>query len=244
MQLITNQFSAEFGGHSAGVASMITKSGTNELNGSAFVMIRPGDLDAAPPLAPVKARRRTTSSSSAARSAARSSGTSVFYFGSYERRRERSQVVVTSPEAFGLVVPTPADEHQGHVKVDLRFSAKNSLGVRYNMVRWKKDNESGGLHLPGTGFIWDNNVDTVHGTFTVGRLGSVPQRSARPVLALHRPARREMRLRVDSARRLLDHAAATTSARGACCPRRPTTSRHDVAVDGQPHDEDRRVVHL
>jgi hypothetical protein len=33
------------------------------------------------------------------------------------------------------------------------------------MVRWKKDNESGGLALPGTGFMWDNNVDTVHGTF-------------------------------------------------------------------------------
>ena len=40
VQLITNQFSAEFGGHSAGVASMITKSGTNVLNGSTFVMIR------------------------------------------------------------------------------------------------------------------------------------------------------------------------------------------------------------
>ena len=34
------------------------------------------------------------------------------------------------------------------------------------MVRWKKDNESGGQNLPGTGFLWDNNVDTVHGTFT------------------------------------------------------------------------------
>ena len=31
------------------------------------------------------------------------------------------------------------------------------------MVRWKKDNESGGLNLPGTGFIWDNNVDTSTG---------------------------------------------------------------------------------
>ena len=53
VQLITNQFSAEFGGHSAGVASMITKSGTNEVKGSAFVMIRPGDWDAPPPLAPI-----------------------------------------------------------------------------------------------------------------------------------------------------------------------------------------------
>ena len=74
VQLITNQFSAEFGGHSAGVASMITKSGTNELNGSAFVMIRPGDWDARA-AADAGARRRTTSSSSAARSAARSSAT-------------------------------------------------------------------------------------------------------------------------------------------------------------------------
>ena len=74
--------------------------------------------------------------------------------------------IVTAAEANGLVVPTPADEHQGHAKVDVRFSNKNSLGVRYNMVRWNKDNEGGGLSLPGTGFIWDNNVDTVHGTFT------------------------------------------------------------------------------
>jgi hypothetical protein len=37
------------------------------------------------------------------------------------------------------------------------------------MVRWNKDNESGGLNLPGTGFIWDNNVDTVFGSFTTVR---------------------------------------------------------------------------
>src|SRR5262245_3892948 len=54
VQLITNQFSSEFGGHSAGVASMITKSGTNDVNGSLFVMIRPGQWDAAPPLSSVR----------------------------------------------------------------------------------------------------------------------------------------------------------------------------------------------
>ena len=164
VQLITNQFSAEFGGHSAGVASMVTKSGTNQLAGSAFVMIRPGDLDATPPLSPTKAPYNQQ----------QFGGTvggpllrdKVFYFGSYERRRERSQVVVTAVEAFGQVVPTPADEHQGHFKGDIRFSERDTLGIRYNMVRWSKDNESGGLNLPGTGFMWDNNVDTLHGTFT------------------------------------------------------------------------------
>ena len=163
VQLITNQFSAEFGGHSAGVASMITKSGTNDVSGSGFVMVRPGDWDARQPLSPVKTPYNQQ----------QFGGTiggplirdRVFYFGSYERRRERSSVTVTSREAFGTVVPTPADEHQGHFKGDVRFSEQNSLGVRYNMVRWKKDNESGGLNLPGSGFMWDNNVDTVHGNF-------------------------------------------------------------------------------
>jgi hypothetical protein len=163
VQLITNQFSAEFGGHSAGVASMVTKSGTNDVSGSAFVMVRPGDWDARQPLAPVKTPYNQQ----------QFGGTvggplvrdRVFYFGSYERRRERSSVTVTSRADFGAIVPTPADEHQGHFKGDIRFSEQNSMGVRYNMVRWKKDNESGGLNLAGTGFNWDNNVDTVHGNF-------------------------------------------------------------------------------
>jgi hypothetical protein len=170
VQLITNQFSAEFGGHSAGVASMITKSGTNVLSGSAFVMIRPGDLDAAPPLAPIVNGEKTKAPYNQQQFGGTVGGPLVtdraFYFGSYERRRERSQVVVTAVEALGQVVPTPADEHQGHVKVDVRFSQRDTLGLRYNMVRWRKDNESGGLNLPGTGFIWDNNVDTLHGNFT------------------------------------------------------------------------------
>jgi outer membrane receptor protein involved in Fe transport len=170
VQLITNQFSAEFGGHSAGVSSMITKTGTNQLAGSAFLMIRPGDLDAAPPLAPIVNGKKVKAPYNQQQFGGTAGGPiardRVFFFGSYERRRERSQVVVTAVEASGLVVPTPADEHQGHAKIDMRFSNRNSLGVRYNMVRWNKDNETGGLNLPGTGFIWDNNVDTVHGTFT------------------------------------------------------------------------------
>ena len=116
VQLITNQFSAEFGGHSAGVASMITKSGTNSVNGSAFVMIRPGDWDADAAAGADVEGARTTSSSSAAPLGGPIVQDKVFFFGSYERRRERSQVVVTSPEASGPVVPTPADEHQGHVQ--------------------------------------------------------------------------------------------------------------------------------
>lgn len=170
VQLITNRFSAEFGGHSAGVASMITKSGTNTLAGSVFAMARPGDLDAAPPLAPIVNGEKVRPEYNQQQFGATVGGPLVkdrlFYFGSYERRRERSQVVVTAVEALGEIVPTPADEHQGHAKLDFRATDKHSLGLRYNMVRWTKDNESGGLNLSGTGFNWKNDVDTVHGTFT------------------------------------------------------------------------------
>jgi len=170
VQLITNRFSAEFGGHSAGVASMITKSGTNTMSGSVFAMARPGKLDAAPPLAPIvngeKVRPKYDQQQFGATAGGALIKDKLFYFGSYERRRERSQVVVTAVESNGTIIPTPADEHQGHAKLDLRFNPQHSLGVRYNLVRWTKDNESGGLNLPGTGFNWDNNVDTVHATFT------------------------------------------------------------------------------
>ena len=164
VQIITNQFSAEFGGHSAGVMNMITKSGSNAYAGAALFVMRPGDLDAIPPLATKKVPFDQ-----------QQFGGNVggpilkdraFFFGSYERRRERSQVSITSPEAPGTIIPTPADEDQGHVRGDFRFSPSQSLAVRYNMVRWKQDNESGGLQLPGTGYIWTNNVDTVQNTLT------------------------------------------------------------------------------
>ncbi|MCC7126295.1 MAG: TonB-dependent receptor [Acidobacteria bacterium] len=163
MQIITNQFSAEFGGHAAGVSSMITKSGTNTIAGSAFVMIRPGEWDAKPPLARTKVPYNQQQFGGVLGGPLQRDR--IFFFGSYERRRERSEVALTSPEATAASVETPADEHQGHFRADMRFSERNSLAVRYNMVRWQKDNESGGLNLPGTGFIWNNNVDTVHGTF-------------------------------------------------------------------------------
>ena len=242
VQLITNQFSAEFGGHSSGVASMITKSGTNELNGSAFVMVRPGDWDARPPLTPVKAPYNQQ----------QFGGTvggpfikdRVFYFGSYERRRERSQVVVTSPEAFGLVVPTPADEHQGS------FQGRCPL-LREELAR--RALQHGALEegqrerrLQPAGQRVHLGQQRRHGARHVPdrRLAAVPERGARPVLALYRPPRREVRLRVDSARRLRHHRRVRLRHVGRVARGDLRHLGHGVALDGQPLGQDRRVVHL
>ena len=45
-QVITSQFSAEFGHALGGIVSAVTKSGTNELHGTGYVYDRPGALDA------------------------------------------------------------------------------------------------------------------------------------------------------------------------------------------------------
>jgi hypothetical protein len=164
LQIITNQYSAEFGGNSGAIISAITKSGTNDVRGSAFVGIRPGDLDAKPPFA------TTTAPFNQQQFGATLGGPLIkdhlFFFGNYPQRRERSNVVVTSPKAPGLVAPTPADEYLGHVRVDAQFTNANHLAARYNFDHLFKINESGGLNLPGTGFQWDNNVDIAHMTHT------------------------------------------------------------------------------
>ena len=125
VQLITNQFSAEFGGHSAGVASMITKSGTNEFSGSAFVMMRPGDWDAAPPLAPVVNGEKTKApynqqqfGGTVGGPIVRGQGVLLRQLRAPSRAQQGGRDLAGG--ASGLVVPTPADEHQGHSKVDMR----------------------------------------------------------------------------------------------------------------------------
>ena len=150
VQIITNQFSAEFGGHSAGVVNMITKSGTQHLRGGS----RSWWCGRATSTRSRRWRRRrcrTTSSSSAATSAGRSSTTSVFFFGSYEHRRERSQVSVTSPEATGHDRPDTRRRAPGaRPRLDFRFSpTSNRWPSATTWCAGSKDNESGGLQPAG-----------------------------------------------------------------------------------------------
>ena len=193
VQLITNAFSVEFGGHSAGVASMITKSGTNSVAGSAFFMLRPGDLDARPPLA--RGRRALQPAAGRRRDRRRrwcSDKAVLLRQLRVPPRAQRGGDLVGG--VAGAVGGDAGRRAPGPPPARLPLQRQSTRWrVRYNMVRWQKDNETGGLNLPGTGFIWDNNVDTVHGMFTTVALVAVPERSAGPVLALHRQPRRQAR---------------------------------------------------
>ena len=112
------------------------------------------------------------------------------------------------------------------------------------MVRWNKDNESGGLNLPGTGFMWDNNVDTVHGTFTTifsdKMLNEIRGQYSR--YTDRRAAKCECV--VDRAPGLLDLRRQRPGHLGRAAGRNLRPVDHALALVRQPHDEDRRVVHL
>jgi hypothetical protein len=160
VQLITNPFSAEYGGHKFGVISTITKSGTNDFHGAAFVTIRPGALDAIPPLATQKTPFNEQLWGGVLGGPIQTD--KLFFFFSYEQRREHQGNTVTSPEDSGATVESPSSERQFHGRLDTNLTNNQTLAVRVNSVRWSQVNESGGLYLPGTGFNWQNNVDTVH----------------------------------------------------------------------------------
>ena len=87
VRLITNQFAAEYGRAAGSVMNVITKSGTNQFRGSAFLFHNDNSLNARSNLDKAAGRTEApffASSSTAARLAARSCN-QTFFFGSYQK---------------------------------------------------------------------------------------------------------------------------------------------------------------
>src|SRR5258706_9973635 len=87
-RVITNAYDAEYGRHTGGVISAITKSGTNQFHGSLFEFLRNNDLDArnffdGSSTAPFKRNQFGGSFGGPIRK------DKTFFFGSYEGLRQR-----------------------------------------------------------------------------------------------------------------------------------------------------------
>lgn len=142
VQVVTNNFSAEFGRSPSAVVNAITKSGTNQLHGSAYIYQRFGKLDASNPL--------TGSNSEVNRS--QFGGVvggpivkdKTHFFGAVERidQKEKAGNIVTilEPAASRGLVIVPDLEFQGLVKVDHQFNDSNHFDIRYNYSRGRQNN--------------------------------------------------------------------------------------------------------
>ncbi len=142
--VMANQFTAEFGQASGAVVSVITRSGTNDLRGRAFVFHRDDALDAQDPFS--KAQGSGKAPFSQQRYGGFVGGPVVrdklHYFGTYEGERQRETMVITSSlvPVDERETPNPSDGHQAFVKTDHRLNPAQSLSLRY---RADKDSSSG-----------------------------------------------------------------------------------------------------
>src|SRR5262249_22176349 len=146
------------------ITSAVTKSGTNDLRGSALFFYQGKALNATPVFALINPP------ANAERYGVTVGGPVVkdrtHFLASYEGWRARAQNIVVSPdpEISGAFVPDNQDEHLGFFRVDHRRSDRHAMTARYNgqFFRWHR--EPGGLSLPGTGTHYTNDVHTILAT--------------------------------------------------------------------------------
>ena len=163
----TNQFSAEYGETVGGIVTVITKSGTNKLTGTASVFIRPGSWDSPDPLTNAKAPFSRQDYSGAI------GGPIVMdrthYFVSGDGRNQDTKAVVTAPIDNGSFKGTfPTYEHRGRVlaKVDHTFNQDNMLTATLLVNRDTSTGGVGGLNVvDNTSTSIDNNTNFT-GTYT------------------------------------------------------------------------------
>jgi len=167
VQVLTSQFSAEFGEALATVTSAITNSGTNELRGTALFFVQDDALNDVPAFTSVKPP------SSSQRFGGALGGPLVkdrtHFFTSYEGWRSRGNNIVSSPAAPEADVPDNENQHLLFLRLDHRSSSRQLWTMRYNGQWFDWHNETGGLSLPGTGTSYRNDVHTlfVSGTTVV-----------------------------------------------------------------------------
>ena len=147
-QVITSQFSAEFGHSLGGIVSAVTRSGTNEFHGTGYLYDRPGALDAKNGLT------GTRTPFNQQQFGAVLSGPIVrdrtHFIGSFEGTNQDSELAVTSvlkPGAF----PATLNRNQGFAKGTHRLANNHNAQLRFNLDNNQSVGGFGGLTLPDGG---------------------------------------------------------------------------------------------
>jgi hypothetical protein len=169
--VMTNQFSAEYGLSSGAVFTVITRSGTNDLSGRAFVFHRGDGLDAQNPFS--KAQGSGKAPFSQQRFGGFLGGPIVrdrlHYFGSYEGSRQRETSVITASivPLADRETPNPSDGHNAFIKLDNRLNDQHSVTLRYRADKNRSTgNGIGGLNTRERGTNSDSLVQDIVGNFT------------------------------------------------------------------------------
>jgi outer membrane receptor for ferrienterochelin and colicin len=189
-QVVASGYSAEFGRSTGGVVTAVTKSGTNDLHGSAFYLNRHRELATKNAFAQDAAPTQHQLGGSVGGPIKKDK---AFFFGSYEQQflTNPRQVLfslldtvtpgVTTQEAFDFYnsLETPFNQTNDAIaflgRLDYKFSDANTLNVRYNQSRNEalNANSVGNQLFPSTVSALSNNGTELDRTYTVvGQLNS------------------------------------------------------------------------
>lgn len=137
-KVLTNQYSAEYGGTSAGIVSAVTKSGTADFHGEGFYFLRPSGLQAAPPVSTSRVPNELQQFGGSIGGPLVTKRAAFFF--NYERTRQNRGSFVQSPAP--LVYTGHLREHTGLARFDYQLTNEHSIALRLNANRSTNDNSN------------------------------------------------------------------------------------------------------
>jgi hypothetical protein len=149
----TQNYKAEYGRSSGGVVTVVTKSGTNRLQGSGFAFGRNENLNAITETETLSGGVKNDYARAQFGGAAGGPivRDKVHFFGSYEGTRRNTNYTVTTggvlPED-GTVVPVPFRDHLVGTKVTSNLSPSQLLQVRFGFQKNSDKDNAGPLSAP------------------------------------------------------------------------------------------------
>lgn len=148
-KVLTNQYSAEYGGSSAGIISTVTKAGTDDFHGQGFFFLRPSRVQAAPPVSTVRMPNQFMQMGGAVGGPLLANRATFFL--SYEATRQERGAFIQSPTP--LTFTGRFRNQVGLMRVDYRFSDTHTLFLRVNGNRDTNNNANdrvSGFNQPST----------------------------------------------------------------------------------------------
>ena len=148
-KVLTNQYSAEYGGSTAGIISTTTKGGTDNWHGEAFTFLRPSGIQARPVVSSLRIPNENWQFGGAL------SGPIIKdklnFFANYERAQQNRGAFIQSPKPATFI--GHFRDNLALVRTDYRISDTHNLSVRLNGNRNTNDNSNdavSGFNQPST----------------------------------------------------------------------------------------------
>ncbi len=137
-KVLTNQYSAEYGGSSAGIISAVTRAGTQDFHGEGFFFLRPSGIQAAPPVSQLRVPNELLQFGGALGGPLWNERATFFI--NYEQTRASRGAFIQSPQAQTYI--GNFRDYIGLARFDYSFNDSHSLRLRLNGNRNRNDNSN------------------------------------------------------------------------------------------------------